>query len=158
MSSDKDQVKQQQQNRNLSTSAGLEIFSRIFNHRPFLQGEIEFFVRNFEKRREDREIENIFGILERVSELRDHGVDKLRANLSQSSHQINSNLQAAECMVDRILRASDTNEVEKTLKSSRECRETELVEFTRDIHRRYKRIDENYLLREEELITKYNVN
>jgi len=61
-------------------------------------------------------------------------------------------------MVDRILQASDTTEVEKTLLSSRECREAELEEFSKDIHKRYKRIDENFLLREEELIKKYNVN
>jgi len=137
---------------------GFEIYSRLFNHRPFLQGEIEHFVKNFEEKRGDREIENIFGILERVSELRDHGVDKLRLNLSESCTQIHANLQVAESMVDRILQASDTTEVEKTLLSSRECREAELEEFSKDIHKRYKRIDENFLLREEELIKKYNVN
>ena len=35
-----------------------------------VQGETENFLKNFQDKRGDREIENIFGILERVSELR----------------------------------------------------------------------------------------
>ena len=35
-----------------------------------LQGEVEYFVKNFQDKRGDREIENIFAVLERVSELR----------------------------------------------------------------------------------------
>ena len=46
--------------------AVLELYSRLANHRPFLQGEVRHFVREFETKRGDREVENIFGVLERV--------------------------------------------------------------------------------------------
>jgi len=136
---------------------GLEICSRLINHRPFLKGETENFLKNFQDKRGDREIENIFGILERVSELRDFGVEKLETNLAGSCTELIENLAVAEASIERILTAGHSNEIEKTLLSSRDCRETELAEFSRDLQKRYKRIDEKFLEREEDLKKKYSV-
>ena len=33
----------------------LDLYERLFNHRPFLQGEIKHFVKEFEEKRGDRE-------------------------------------------------------------------------------------------------------
>lgn len=137
---------------------GLEIYSRLFNHRPFLKGEIENFIKNFEEKRGDREIENIFGILERVSELRDFGVGKLESNLAVSCTNLIEKLVVAETRADRILTAAHSHEIEKSILSSRDCREAELAEFSRDLQKRYKRIDEKFLEREEDLKRKYTVD
>merc|ERR1719495_96870 len=133
----------------------LQIYSRLFNHKPFLQGEIDHFEKNFQTKRGDREIENIFGILARVSELRDFGVDRLESKLVNSCSDIKASLCQAESVVGRILDAADSNEVEKTLKSGRESREVELSNFSKEIQTSYKKIDENFLNREEELRSKY---
>jgi len=134
---------------------GFEIYCRLFNHRPFLQGEIDFFVKNFQEKRGDREIENIFGILERVSELRDFGADKLESELRGSCTNISENLEAAESVVASIIETSHSTEIEKTLVASRQCREKELAEFSSDIQRQYKKIDENFLEREIKLTSQY---
>ena len=55
----------------------LEIHSKLFNHRPFIQTEIKNFVREFETKRGDREVDSVFSCLERVSELRDIGLPQL---------------------------------------------------------------------------------
>lgn len=54
-----------------------DAYGRLFNHRPFVQGEIRHFVKEFEEKRSDREVENVFKILEQVTELRDCEIDKV---------------------------------------------------------------------------------
>lgn len=54
-----------------------DVYSRLFNHRPFLQGEARHFVKEFEEKRQDSEVDNIFKTLETVTELRDYEIDKV---------------------------------------------------------------------------------
>ena len=54
-----------------------DAYGRLFNHRPFVQGEIRHSVKEFEEKRSDREVENVFKILEQVTELRDCEIDKV---------------------------------------------------------------------------------
>ncbi len=37
-----------------------EVHGRLFNPRPFLSGEVRNFLREFEDKRKDREVENVF--------------------------------------------------------------------------------------------------
>ncbi|XP_023336188.1 biogenesis of lysosome-related organelles complex 1 subunit 5 isoform X2 [Eurytemora carolleeae] len=120
-----------------------KIWTRLFNHRPFLKGEVEYFVKNFQDKRGDREIENIFAVLERVSELRDFGVDRLEGGIETPCNNIRTNLQTAESLVSEILLHEDSKEVEQTLLVSREAREKELKDFSSHIQRRYLKIDED---------------
>merc|ERR1712183_298850 len=98
----------------------LELYSRLGNHRPFLQGEIRHFLREFEGKRGDREVEKIFGVLERVSELRDCGLPQLveRASGGEAAKLVGA-LQVSLSMVDRVQRQAETGEVEATLAASR---------------------------------------
>ncbi|RZF46262.1 hypothetical protein LSTR_LSTR016347, partial [Laodelphax striatellus] len=54
-----------------------DIWSRLFDHRPFLSGEIQYFIKEFEEKRSDREVENLFKTLETVSEIKDNQIDKV---------------------------------------------------------------------------------
>ena len=75
-----------------------------------------FDYREFEEKRGDREVENIFSCLERVSELRDLGLPQLLTNASSNiPTSLVANLQVAESMLGRILEQGETGEVEKTL-------------------------------------------
>jgi hypothetical protein len=66
-------------NRNsfLHLSDVFDVYGRLFNHRPFLQGEVRHFVKEFEEKRGDSEVENVFKVLEKVTELRDCEIDKV---------------------------------------------------------------------------------
>ena len=128
----------------------LELYSRLGNHRPFLQGEIRHFLRwlnqslkhtlspsilrEFEGKRGDREVEKIFGVLERVSELRDCGLPQLveRASGGEAAKLVGAlqvellpegafkiGVQVSLSMVDRVQRQAETGEVEETLAASR---------------------------------------
>lgn len=45
------------------------LHSRLFDHRPFLNGEIQHFVRVFEDKRGDKDIQSLLKSLENISEL-----------------------------------------------------------------------------------------
>lgn len=133
-----------------------EVHSRLFNHRPFLQGEAKHFVREFEEKRGDREVENIFSCLERVSELRDLGLPGLLTSAgSHSSTSLVANLEVAESMLGRILEQGETGEVEKTLVASREAREKEWTNFLQEVQIRCKKVDQSFKEQEDSIRKKY---
>lgn len=136
--------------------AVLELYSRLANHRPFLQGEVRHFVREFEIKRGDREVENIFGVLERVSELRDCGLPGLleRAGGGEAARLVGG-LQVAQSMVERVLRGSETGEVEASLASSREAREREWVVFQEEARSRVRRVEARDREQEEAIRRRY---
>jgi len=133
-----------------------EVHTRLFNHKPFLKGEVKHFVREFEEKRGDREVENIFSCLERVSELRDLGLPQLLTNASSNiPTSLVANLQVAESMLGRILEQGETGEVEKTLVASREAREREWTNFLQEVQIRCKKVDQSFKEQEDAIRKKY---
>jgi hypothetical protein len=112
-------------------------------------------LKNFQEKRGDREIENIFSVLERVSELRDFGVERLEGSLEKPCSKLRTNLQTAESIVSEILLREDSAEVELTLVTSKELREKEIQDFSADIQTRYVKLDEHYRSRAQDLKIKY---
>jgi len=112
--------------------------------------------REFEEKRGDREVENIFSCLERVSELRDLGLPGLinTANSNRSTNLV-ANLQVAESMLGRILEQGETGEVEKTLVASRDAREKEWTSFLQEVQIRCKKIDQSFKEQEDAIRKKY---
>jgi len=143
-----------------SSSSGfetvLETHSNLFNHKPFVQSEINNFVREFEEKRGDREVDKVFSCLERVSELRDIGLPQLAENLNSSAPtNLLANLQVSESMFGRILEQEDSKEVEKTLAASRDARERDWDTFLLDSQTRCKRVDQSFKEQEDAIRKKY---
>jgi len=134
----------------------LELYSRLGNHRPFLQGEIRHFLREFEGKRGDREVEKIFGVLERVSELRDCGLPQLveRASGGEAAKLVGA-LQVSLSMVDRVQRQAETGEVEETLAASREARAREWTNFQNEARARVARLEARDREQEEAIRRRY---
>ena len=93
------------------TIPALDLYQRLFNHRPFVQGEVKRFVREFEDSRGDREVENVFSTLERVTELTDCEVDNVKAQCDSSLPNLNANLLVAESMCGKILARAESSEI-----------------------------------------------
>ena len=127
----------------------------MFNHRPFIQGEIKHFVKEFEEKRKDREVEKVFQMLEHVTELRDCEVDKLRAQCDSTMPNVNANLLVAQSMCAKILDQGCGAEIDQALESSRIAREKEWNGFMKDIQDKCARIDDAYKRREEDILKQY---
>ncbi len=119
-----------------SLSDLFDVHGRLFNHRPFVQGEVRSFAREFEEKRQDREVENVFRTLELVTDLRDCEVDKLRAQCQSTLPQLKEKVDAACGAAARILDSSCAADVEQAAESSRQAREKEWNASVADAHRR----------------------
>lgn len=139
----------------MATKDLFDVHGRLFNHRPFLQGEIRHFVKEFEEKRGDREVENVFKILEKVTELRDCEVDKVKAECDSIVPQVNANLLVANSMYNKILDQARTSEIEQALDSSRHARDKEWSNFIQDIQNKCEKIDDAYRKKEQDLRLHY---
>ena len=132
-----------------------DIHGRIFNHRPFVQGEVRSFVKEFEETRGDREVERTFRVLERVTELRDCEIDKLKAQCETSVPAVRENVRAAQALCDRILDKDRSAEIEQALESSQHAREREWKAFSEEAKAKRERIDEAFRQKEADLRRQY---
>ncbi|GFU17000.1 uncharacterized protein TNCV_721911 [Trichonephila clavipes] len=53
-----------------------DVQSRLFDHRPFVQGETKFILREFEEKRKEREVQQMFEMLEMVTEIKETQIEK----------------------------------------------------------------------------------
>lgn len=136
--------------------AALDIHSKLFNHKPVVQTEVKNFIREFEEKRGDREVDAVFSSLERVSELRDIGLPGLTEYLTGTAPtELLANLAVSESMFSRILEQEDSKEVEKTLAASREARQRDWEIFLQETQARCTRGDKSFREQEEAIRKKY---
>lgn len=88
-----------------------DIHARLFNHRPFVQGEVRHFVREFEDQRGDREVERVFRVLERVTELRDEHVDQVCDAAQTHLPAVQATLARTRTLCQNILDQNRTREI-----------------------------------------------
>jgi len=89
----------------------------LFNHRPFLKGEVTHFVKEFEKKRGDQEVQNLFETLEVTTELQSGQVEKLVNTCDEQIPTINANLLVAQSMCNKILDQAKNSELKKLIDS-----------------------------------------
>ncbi|XP_035232905.1 biogenesis of lysosome-related organelles complex 1 subunit 5-like [Stegodyphus dumicola] len=53
-----------------------DVQSRLFDHRPFTQGEAKFLLQEFEEKRKEREMQYMFEMLEMVTDIRETQIEK----------------------------------------------------------------------------------
>ena len=76
-----------------------------------MQGEIKHFVKEFEGKRGDREVENVFKVLEKVTELKGGEIDKAKAQCDSTLPNLNARLLVANSMCNKILDQARSSEI-----------------------------------------------
>ncbi|KAF4527828.1 hypothetical protein B566_EDAN016312 [Ephemera danica] len=125
-----------------------EIWTRLFDHKPFLQGEVKFFLKEFEEKRGDREVERIFEILEHVTDIKETQIDRVKSLCDLQLPVLNSNLEVTLSMCESIL------EKEQEQTSSRKA---EWEAFIRDMGEKCARVDQTFKQKEAELREYYRL-
>ncbi|XP_066587555.1 biogenesis of lysosome-related organelles complex 1 subunit 5 isoform X1 [Prorops nasuta] len=85
-----------------------EIWTRLFDHRPFIQGEITFFLREFEEKRADREVERLFKILEYTTELKQNQLNRTEQLGDCHLPSLKANVDVALSMCERVLQQEES--------------------------------------------------
>ncbi|XP_063825776.1 biogenesis of lysosome-related organelles complex 1 subunit 5 isoform X2 [Ostrinia nubilalis] len=110
-------------------------------------------VKEFEEKRGDREVENLFSILEKLTEIKDNQVEKISKSAEHSLPVLNEKLEQALQLCDNI--EKEYLEVHKDCEQrriqKREKRQKEWDQFIDDMNFKCKRIDNAFEEKEEEL-------
>lgn len=124
------------------------VWFRLFDHRPFLQGEINFFVKEFEEKRGDREVEKLFEILEKSTEIKDSQVDKVKHSSANNLPDLQQVLDQSNQLCDQVLLARSAYDPEKSVKAKCESLEISNKQFEEDLVAKYKAVDESFAEKE----------
>ncbi|KFP03431.1 Biogenesis of lysosome-related organelles complex 1 subunit 5, partial [Calypte anna] len=76
-----------------------EIYSRLLDHRPVIQGEIRYFVKEFEEKRGLRELRVLENLNNTISETNEHVLPKCEQAMHDNLNETLKRLQAANDMI-----------------------------------------------------------
>ncbi|XP_051538455.1 biogenesis of lysosome-related organelles complex 1 subunit 5-like isoform X1 [Myxocyprinus asiaticus] len=79
-----------------------DIQSRLIDHRPVLQGEIRYFLREFEEKRAFRECRLLENLNKMISDTNDHDLPQCTASMHEKLCDALTRLEAANHMAQRI--------------------------------------------------------
>lgn len=131
-----------------------KIWNRLFDHKAFLNGEISFMLREFEQKRNDREVDNLFRTIEDITDIKDTEIDRFKQTANHVEN-LNENLEKA---LDICINISELEEIYKqdtTLEDSRAKRKEIWKKFMDGITSKYSDINTNFEAKEEELVKFY---
>ncbi|XP_056155675.1 biogenesis of lysosome-related organelles complex 1 subunit 5 [Lampris incognitus] len=120
-----------------------DIQSRLFDHRPITQGEIRYFVKEFEEKRGNRESRLLDNINKMVME-----TNEALPNCSEGMHEhlcdVITRLEAANHMAQRIQQRELEGNQNTQLQASIERHKEEWEEFLKEQQRLKEEVDEEH--------------
>ncbi|KAF3422875.1 hypothetical protein E2986_01144 [Frieseomelitta varia] len=128
-----------------------EIWSRLFRHRPFIQGEITFFLREFQEKRDDREVERLFKILEYSTELKESQLDRAEQLGDCHLPSLKANVDVALSMCERVLQREQDFDSDIALQENREIRKLEWEKFVNDMSEKCEKVNQTFDEKENEI-------
>ncbi|XP_033164585.1 biogenesis of lysosome-related organelles complex 1 subunit 5 isoform X2 [Drosophila mauritiana] len=141
------------------SQVGRELYKvplRILDHRVFVNGEIEAFLENFEVRRNDSEVEKLFQVTETVGSLK-YDLSRCSATGSGSGAE---NLAQLDTEVTHLLDGVNAllakAKASTRLQETRLAREQRRAEFLTNLEHGYRRIENSFEEKEEEIAELYS--
>ncbi|XP_060813857.1 biogenesis of lysosome-related organelles complex 1 subunit 5 [Bombus pascuorum] len=128
-----------------------EIWSRLFDHRPFIQGEITFFLREFQEKRDDREVERLFKILEYSTDLKESQLDRTEQLGDCHLPSLKANVDVALSMCERVLQREQNFDSDIALLENREIRKSEWEKFVNDMSEKCEKVNQTFQEKENEI-------
>lgn len=133
-----------------------DIQSRLLDHRPVINAEIRYFMREFEEKRgyrESRLLENINkSVLETNEQMPPANFEDMKHQLSD----INKRLDAANHMAERVQQRELEAQQGTQLKANMEQLKEDWAEFLKEQQRLKEEVDEQHARAVGQLSTKYN--
>ncbi|XP_078036613.1 biogenesis of lysosome-related organelles complex 1 subunit 5 [Augochlora pura] len=128
-----------------------EIWSRLFDHRPFIQGEITFFLREFQEKRGDREVERLFKILEYSTELKENQLDRTEQLGDCHLPSLKANVDVALSMCEKVLQTEQSFDIDKALEDNRKGRKLEWETFVNDMSEKCEKVNQTFEEKKDEI-------
>ncbi|VVC45468.1 Biogenesis of lysosome-related organelles complex 1 subunit 5 [Cinara cedri] len=123
-----------------------DIWERLFSHRPFLQGEIKYFLSEFDKKAYKVDEENLKKISELIVDLKENKIESFLQSSGENLTSLNSAINKALDLSQSILDQENNIISDEELKIKEELhekRQRELETFKSDLKIRYESIDKD---------------
>ncbi|GJQ65769.1 hypothetical protein Trydic_g11947 [Trypoxylus dichotomus] len=127
------------------------IWSRLFDHRPFLNGEIHYTLHEFENLRNDTEVESLFLLLEQITDIKTTQIDRVKQAVDLTIKPSTETLAKALNICEKIAQSEEKYKKDPSLELCRQSRKVEWEKFVDEISYRCKRLDNTFEEKEEEL-------
>ncbi|XP_042187929.1 biogenesis of lysosome-related organelles complex 1 subunit 5 [Callorhinchus milii] len=121
-----------------------EIHSRLFDHRPIIQADIRFFVKEFEEKRGFRERRGLENVNNLVLELSEKTLPKNCEAMSKTIPSVLARLDAANHILNRIQQREQEAQQDDKLQANRERRKCEWEAFLKEQNRKSAEVDEEH--------------
>ncbi|NWU99041.1 BL1S5 protein, partial [Upupa epops] len=135
-----------------------EIYSRLLDHKPVIQGEIRYFVKEFEEKRGLRELRVLDNLKSSVFETNEHVLPKCEQAMHDSLNKTFMRLQAVNNMMQKLQEREQ--EQRKLQANKRVAREEQhaahLEEFMKEQQKLRAEVDEEHRKAVERLKTQYS--
>lgn len=131
-----------------------DIWNRLFDHRPFLSGEIKYFIKEFEESRGDREIVKLADVGEWINDIQHNQISKA-CNAVDDLKKENILLDIALQTCDTILEGEENFDIDSLLASKRAIRKERLEKFENDLTEQYARVEKKFDDHEKDIISFY---
>ncbi|XP_066578239.1 biogenesis of lysosome-related organelles complex 1 subunit 5 isoform X2 [Amia ocellicauda] len=119
-----------------------DVQSRLLDHRPVIQGEIRYFVREFEEKRGFRETRLLDNLNKMVVETNEQAIPKCAEAMHSHLCDALTRLEAANHMIQRIQQRELEAQQSSNLQACEDRRKAEWEEFMKEQSRRREAIDE----------------
>ncbi|KAM5269061.1 biogenesis of lysosome-related organelles complex 1 subunit 5 [Hipposideros larvatus] len=134
-----------------------EIHSRLLDHRPVIQGETRYFVKEFEEKRGLREMRVLENLRNMIHETNEHTLPKCRETMQDSLNEVLQRLQAA---TDSVCRLQEREQERKKIYNDRLiANEKQHIiqweEFMKEQHNKQAEMDEEHRKAMERLKEQY---
>ncbi|XP_071959467.1 biogenesis of lysosome-related organelles complex 1 subunit 5-like [Antedon mediterranea] len=133
-----------------------EIQARLLDHRPVIQGEIRYFVKEFEGRRSNREMKKLRKIQEHTNELNDRILPQCEDFMETHLKTIQETLLGTIKICEKIAATEEQHMQDDPLKENRIQRENEWKAFTERLSEEQADIDTNHQTRVHDLEEQYS--
>ncbi|XP_074998774.1 biogenesis of lysosome-related organelles complex 1 subunit 5 isoform X5 [Calonectris borealis] len=135
-----------------------EIYSRLLDHRPVIQGEIRYFVKEFEEKRGLRELRVLENLKNTIFETNEHVLPKCEQAMHDNLNEAFKRLQAANDMIHRL---QEREHEERKLQAEKlmACEEKRIAhweEFMKEQQNKQAEVDEEHRKAMERLKEQYS--
>ncbi|XP_056307010.1 biogenesis of lysosome-related organelles complex 1 subunit 5 [Danio aesculapii] len=121
-----------------------DIQSRLIDHRPVLQGEIRYFIREFEEKRAFRECRLLENLNKMTSDINEHDLPRCTESMHEKLCDALTRLEAANHMAQRIQQRELEAEQNTHLQVCAEMRKQDWEEFQKEQCRLKEEVDEEH--------------
>uniref|UniRef100_A0A8C1HX69 Biogenesis of lysosome-related organelles complex 1 subunit 5 n=1 Tax=Cyprinus carpio carpio TaxID=630221 RepID=A0A8C1HX69_CYPCA len=133
-----------------------DIQSRLIDHRPVLQGEIRYFIREFEEKRAFRECRLLENLNKMTSDTNEHDLPRCSESMHEKLCDALTRLEAGNHMAQRIQQRELEAEQNTHLQVCVERRKQDWKEFLKEQSRLKEEVDEEHVKAVGRLSALYN--